>query len=610
MLSFLGLTSTASPAKPTSAPQQTTQTQEQKNANPHSAQQHKTQVKPVTPQQTTKQDQKHAKTQDNKQHQSKQQKNATAPTKAVGPTKQTETPKQNQTSKAAPVQQPTKTKSMTPAQQLEMQQILNILIDEDWNDKTNKQPQPTPKQAQKTPKAQAPKPQDAKASKASQKSTTPVQQVPKTALTRKVSMSPAQLQEQKEILHILIDEDWTPPAKKPQTNQKPTTRPGSAKTKQNTPAKTATTQSPPVTQKKAQTHSKLSLSPDQQLEMQQILNILIDDAGKDWKPRNKTVKPHTKQPNQNPSTRPTSAKPRQKTQKATSQTPPATQKSTPAAHRPVPKMNLSPAQQLEMQQILNILIDDAGKDWKPRNKTVKPHVFSKRGSQKLNSRPTSATSKQKTPTQKTSTQSPRAQTTPRPVPKMTLTPAQQVEMQQILNILIDDAGKGWKPRNKNAPKQPIHKVGSKQQGNKPTGTQKPTTQKSTSPKTAPPKATAQQTQKAAPTKPAKLSLTPAQQLEMQQILNILIDDAGKDWKPRNKSAQPVSKHQAPNKTAKETTKPQTPTKAQNAPKPQTPTKQKQPTAKEQPTKAHSTAQQQKATTHIQANKNQRAKLTT
>ncbi|KAH9147108.1 hypothetical protein LEN26_004788, partial [Aphanomyces euteiches] len=79
---------------------------------------------------------------------------------------------------------------------------------EDWNDKTNKQPQPTPKQAQKLPKA--PKPQDVKASKVSPKSTkstTPVQQVPKTALTRKVSMTPAQLQEQKEILHILIDED-------------------------------------------------------------------------------------------------------------------------------------------------------------------------------------------------------------------------------------------------------------------------------------------------------------------------------------------------------------------------------------------------------------------
>ncbi|CAK4556677.1 unnamed protein product [Aphanomyces euteiches] len=320
-------------------------------------------------------------------------------------------------------------------------------------------------------------------------------------------MTQAQLQEQKEILHILIDEDWTPPAKTAktqtkQTNQKPTTRPGSAKPKQNTSAKTATTQSPPATQKKTQTHSKLSLSP---------------------------------------------------------------------------------AQQLEMQQILNILIDDAGKDWKPRNKTVKPYVLSKRGSQKLNSRPTSATPKQKTPTQKASAQSPRPQTstaaTSRPVPKMTLTPAQQVEMQQILNILIDDAGKDWKPRNKSAPKQPIQKAAAKKQGSKPaksTPAQKPTAQKAATPKAAAPKTPAQQTQKAAPTKPAKLSLTPAQQLEMQQILNILIDDAGKDWKPREKKAAPqmpsvrvagkktVQKShakQAPQKKAVTQAKPSTPKKS-------------------------------------------------
>ncbi|CAK4906537.1 unnamed protein product [Aphanomyces euteiches] len=320
-------------------------------------------------------------------------------------------------------------------------------------------------------------------------------------------MTQAQLQEQKEILHILIDEDWTPPAKTAktqtkQTNQKPTTRPGSAKPKQNTSAKTSTTQSPPATQKKTQTHSKLSLSP---------------------------------------------------------------------------------AQQLEMQQILNILIDDAGKDWKPRNKTVKPYVLSKRGSQKLNSRPTSATPKQKTPTQKASAQSPRPQTstaaTSRPVPKMTLTPAQQVEMQQILNILIDDAGKDWKPRNKSAPKQPIQKAAAKKQGSKPaksTPAQKPTAQKAATPKAAAPKTPAQQTQKAAPTKPAKLSLTPAQQLEMQQILNILIDDAGKDWKPREKKAAPqmpsvrvagkktVQKShakQAPQKKAVTQAKPSTPKKS-------------------------------------------------
>ncbi|KAH9120396.1 hypothetical protein AeMF1_007427, partial [Aphanomyces euteiches] len=177
MLSFFGLTS-ASPAKPAAAPQQTTQKQEQKNtqpAKPNTAQKAKNtqEVKPVTPQQAAKQEQKPAKTQDNKQKQQQQpkqqQKNATPQQQqqpkqqqqknATAPPKQSETPKENQTSKAAPVQQPTKMKPMTPAQQLEMQQILNILIDDagkDWKprDKTNKQPQqkPAPKQAQKTPK--------------------------------------------------------------------------------------------------------------------------------------------------------------------------------------------------------------------------------------------------------------------------------------------------------------------------------------------------------------------------------------------------------------------------------------------------------------------------
>ncbi|KAF0733236.1 hypothetical protein Ae201684P_010240 [Aphanomyces euteiches] len=623
MLSFLGLTSTASPAKPTSAPpQQTTQKQEQKNANPHSAQQHKTQVKPVTPQQqSTKQDQKHAKTQDNKQHQSKQQKNA----KAVGPTKQTETPKQNQTSKAAPVQQPTKTKSMTPAQQLEMQQILNILIDEDWNDKTNKQPQPTPKQAQKTPKA--PKPQDVKASKVSPKSTkstTPVQQVPKTALTRKVSMTPAQLQEQKEIPHILIDEDWTPPAKKAQTNQKPTTRPGSAQTKQNTPAKTATTQSPPATQKKTQTHSKLSLSPAQQLEMQQILNILIDDAGKDWKPRNKTVKPHTKQPHQNPPTRPTSAKPRQTTQKATTPSPRPQTTSTP---RPVPKMTLTPAQQVEMQQILNILIDDAGKDWKPRNK--KPHDMTK--IKKHGAKPTSFASKQKTPAQKTSPQSkpvakkntvskvkaPTKSSVVKPDKPLhrrrSLTDAQKREKRAIMEILLEPyeyVPAPVRPRSSTVQlhAELDHKVGNvvvvsnqpvdasedlsgfetvksrhttfqeKKEFRQEIGDMMsilidwteplPKKQAKQTPKKATPQKTQTKTQ--TPTKPAAQAKT-----------------------------QPVSKPQTPskpqdktqNKTTKEATKPQTPKKA---PKPQTTQQHKAPPA----------------TTHIQANKNQRAKLTT
>ena len=91
-----------------------------------------------------------------------------------------------------------------------------------------------------------------------------------------------------------------------------------------------------------------------------------------------------------------------------------------------------------------------------------------------------------------------------------------------------------------APKQPIQKAAAKKQASKPiksTPTQKPTAQKAATPKAAAPKAPAQQTQKSAPTKPAKQSLTPAQQLEMQQILNILIDDAGKDWKPREKKGE-------------------------------------------------------------------------
>ncbi|KAG9409956.1 hypothetical protein AC1031_017987 [Aphanomyces cochlioides] len=609
---------------------QTTQTQEQKNANPHSAQQHKTQVKPVTPQQTTKQDQKHAKTQDNKQHQSKQQKNATAPTKAVGPTKQTETPKQNQTSKAAPVQQPTKTKSMTPAQQLEMQQILNILIDEDWNDKTNKQPQPTPKQAQKTPKAQAPKPQDAKASKASQKSTTPVQQVPKTALTRKVSMSPAQLQEQKEILHILIDEDWTPPAKKPQTNQKPTTRPGSAKTKQNTPAKTATTQSPPVTQKKAQTHSKLSLSPDQQLEMQQILNILIDDAGKDWKPRNKTVKPHTKQPNQNPSTRPTSAKPRQKTQKATTHSP-RPQTSSAATSRPVPKMTLTPAQQVEMQQILNILIGDTGKDWKPRNK--KPHDMTK--NKKHGAKPTSFTPKQKTPAQKTfphstpvakkntasKVKAPTKSSVVKPAKPLhrrrSLTDAQKREKRAIMEILLEPYEYVPAPVRPRSSTVQLHAELDHKVGN--------VVVVSNQAVDASEDLSGFETVKSRRT---NFQEKKEFRQEIGDMMSILIDwteplpKKQAKQTPKKKTPQKAptpTKTQTPTKSAAQAktqpvSKPQTPSKPQDTPKTQNKTTQE--AAKPQtPKKApkSQTAQQQKAppaTTHIQANKNQRAKLTT
>ncbi|RQM24285.1 hypothetical protein B5M09_013773, partial [Aphanomyces astaci] len=61
----------------------------------------------------------------------------------------------------------------------------------------------------------------------------------------------------------------------------------------------------------------------------------------------------------------------------------------------------------------------------------------------------------------------------------------------------------------------------------------------------------------------RASLTPVQQAEQQQILNILIDDAGKDWKPRNTSTWPWSpKASAPSNFS--TQKAQTPTKTQTA----------------------------------------------
>ncbi|RHZ32304.1 hypothetical protein DYB37_010571, partial [Aphanomyces astaci] len=69
--------------------------------------------------------------------------------------------------------------------------------------------------------------------------------------------------------------------------------------------------------------------------------------------------------------------------------------------------------------------------------------------------------------------------------------------------------------------------------------------------------------KPAPALVKRASLTPVQQAEQQQILNILIDDAGKDWKPRNTSTWPWSpKASAPSNFA--TQKPQTPTKTQTA----------------------------------------------
>ncbi|KAF0758403.1 hypothetical protein AaE_003954 [Aphanomyces astaci] len=123
------------------------------------------------------------------------------------------------------------------------------------------------------------------------------------------------------------------------------------------------------------------------------------------------------------------------------------------------------------------------------------------------------------------------------VKRASLTPVQQLEQTQILNILLDDAGKDWKPRDK-TPKQPVHKhaaKGGKQARKAPvpqkTGAQKAALVQNAQKSGAAPAVAA----KPAPALVKRASLTPVQQAEQQQILNILIDDAGKDWKPRDKS---------------------------------------------------------------------------
>ncbi|KAF0708415.1 hypothetical protein AaE_013222, partial [Aphanomyces astaci] len=151
------------------------------------------------------------------------------------------------------------------------------------------------------------------------------------------------------------------------------------------------------------------------------------------------------------------------------------------------------------------------------------------------------------------------------VKRASLTPVQQLEQTQILNILLDDAGKDWKPRDK-TPKQPVHKhaaKGGKQARKAPvpqkTGAQKANGVQNAQKSGAAPAVAA----KPAPALVKRASLTPVQQAEQQQILNILIDDAGKDWKPRNISTWPWSpKASAPSNFA--TQKAQTLTKTQTA----------------------------------------------
>ncbi|RHY39440.1 hypothetical protein DYB38_013155 [Aphanomyces astaci] len=236
---------------------------------------------------------------------------------------------------------------------------------------------------------------------------------------------------------------------------------GSPKESQASKAAPATA---PQQSAKAPLAKRASLTPSQQVEQQQILNILLDDAGKDWKPRDKTRKQPVNAAKQQggkqghkttPVQKTTSKGPTQKAVQPSVATKPA---SAPAL---VKRASLTPVQQLEQTQILNILLDDAGKDWKPRDKSptivhwfhleliVRAPVPQKTGAQKAavvqNAQKSGA--------------APAVAAKPAPalVKRASLTPVQQAEQQQILNILIDDAGKDWKPRDKTAPKQPFKK---------------------------------------------------------------------------------------------------------------------------------------------------------
>ncbi|RHZ03600.1 hypothetical protein DYB31_013352 [Aphanomyces astaci] len=199
------------------------------------------------------------------------------------------------------------------------------------------------------------------------------------------------------------------------------------------------------------------------------------------------------------------------------------------------RASLTPSQQVEQQQILNILLDDAGKDWKPRDKTpkqpIQKHAAKQKGGKQAQQAPVQQKAQkpaaQKGPVQKAapvqnaqkSATAPvvAAKSAPALVKRASLTPVQQAEQQQILNILIDDAGKDWKPRDKTAPKQPYKN---------PAGQKAKTSQK---PKSAPAKAQPVAPMAAAVqgAKPALLtrrsSLTDAQKKEKREIMEILLD---------------------------------------------------------------------------------------
>ncbi|ETW01550.1 hypothetical protein H310_06205 [Aphanomyces invadans] len=330
------------------------------------------------------------------------------------------------------------------------------------------------------------------------------------------------------------------------------------------------------------------LTPSQQVEKQQILNILLDDAGKDWKPRDKTPKQQTPQKqaaekNNKKTHAPQKAdqgKHAQQPQKAPAQKAPSQTLKPATAPTLANRDSLSQAQKLEQQQILNILLDDAGKDWKPRDRTPKQPVPKRASKQKdgkqqaqkdlgkqkaqpvaMQKNPVKQEAKSAAPHRAPAQKAAPAQQTQRPttapalVKRASLSQAQQLEQQQILNILLDDAGKDWKPRDKKL-KQPPAKQNANQMGS---GKQAPKAQ------TTPSKSQAKSIPQSAPARSAKPATGPAlvnraplsqaQQLELQQILNILLDDDVKDWKPRDKTPkQPIAKKNSKQQNGKQTQK--------------------------------------------------------
>jgi hypothetical protein len=106
--------------------------------------------------------------------------------------------------------------------------------------------------------------------------------------------------------------------------------------------------------------SPAQLTAAQKLEQQQILSILLDDAGKDWKPRNKSrtsTLSGTHACVGKTQHKPQQAKQSPKQAPVAHTQAPVAHKQAPVAHKAAPAKPLTPAQQREQLEILSILID-------------------------------------------------------------------------------------------------------------------------------------------------------------------------------------------------------------------------------------------------------------